>query len=639
MSTTLIHGNTATEGMGANLNPQAGLLYYSLPTPPGYWLPNAFCQVYRQACPTNDPGDKCKDSREACALRSGNHANSYQPTVDGHQCQKPLFNQPCDWNVSACEEETDACLLGKSVYFVPYAPIDGTFPNPCGAGYVGSNESEFQVSATCAGKCSAGTFCPDSPTVQPLPCPGGHYCEEGSSVPRACPGGTYSNATNLENEWQCTNVNPGYFAVAGSKEQTACPRGMFTNASMATKDRCEACAADQYQDETGASSCISCASLDACPIGQYRAGCGSSSSGSCTPCIKAHDEYFTLGAPPQISDACPKAKCSNLTCTPGTIRTGSCGVDATRSNNEYECTACSPGTMAPNVGSVECTPCPAGMYQESSGEARCNECTRGLYCPEGTSNPLSCEGGGGIPNAVTSIAGASSRADCVCKPGYFDDGSSVDLPVHCVECPSGSDCSKSPGATTARIPIRRGYYRRDNISLDVRRCPDASSNCTDSPECEESTSGCRGTLALEDDAGVVETNLTAGRRLAEVVLAANLTQCHVGLTGLFCLLCEPRADGTRVYYVGASSTRRAECKECRESARDTILIAIGVLIALAAVACLVFTGYHTFLSEARKKQLKRAWCVFKPHNKLKILLGAPGGRMPCRLPASNSHPS
>ena len=108
MSTTLIHNNTATEGMGANLDPQSGLLYYSLPTPPGYWLPNAFCQVYRQACPTYDPGDKCKDSREACALRSGNHANNYQPTVDGHQCQKPLFNQPCDWNVSACEEETDA---------------------------------------------------------------------------------------------------------------------------------------------------------------------------------------------------------------------------------------------------------------------------------------------------------------------------------------------------------------------------------------------------------------------------------------------------------------------------------------------------------------------------------------------------
>ena len=55
LSTTLIHGNAASEGGGANLNLRAGLLYYRLPAPPGYWLPNAFCQVYREACPdTNE---------------------------------------------------------------------------------------------------------------------------------------------------------------------------------------------------------------------------------------------------------------------------------------------------------------------------------------------------------------------------------------------------------------------------------------------------------------------------------------------------------------------------------------------------------------------------------------------------------
>ena len=185
-------------------------------------------------------------------------------------------------------------------------------------------------------------------------------------MPRACPGGTYSSEVKRQNASQCTDVDPGYFAVPGSKEQIACPKGMFTNASMATKDKCEACAANQYQDATGASLCIGCTSLDACPIGQYRAGCGGSSAGSCTPCTKSDDEYFTPHASAQMSDACPKATCSNLACSAGSVRTGSCGVDANRSNDEYECTACLAGTCAPTGTEDTCTTCPAGHYQDQA---------------------------------------------------------------------------------------------------------------------------------------------------------------------------------------------------------------------------------------------------------------------------------
>ena len=44
----LIRDNSAPTG--ANVQPEGGALYYSLPTPPGYWLPNSDCVANRQPC-------------------------------------------------------------------------------------------------------------------------------------------------------------------------------------------------------------------------------------------------------------------------------------------------------------------------------------------------------------------------------------------------------------------------------------------------------------------------------------------------------------------------------------------------------------------------------------------------------------
>jgi hypothetical protein len=186
MTTTLVHGNIAAAG-GANVMPVGGELYYKLPTTAGYWLPNADCVVNRAPCESWN--QDCLDA--SCNTRAGSHPN-WTPT----NCKAPTFIQPCNWQVDECDEgsslyDADKCLLGKKVYFTPYFPIEGTFPNPCVAGYLGSNESHLQTSSDCAGKCPAGTYCPDSPTLQPVLCPSGHYCEAGASVPRPCRSRTY----------------------------------------------------------------------------------------------------------------------------------------------------------------------------------------------------------------------------------------------------------------------------------------------------------------------------------------------------------------------------------------------------------------------------------------------------------------
>lgn len=156
ISRTIVRSNVAPAGSGANVLPKGGILYYALPTVPGHWLPNANCIVNREAC---GPEQECATTREKCALTAGSGppvidpGNGWRPTVtvgsDTWQCQPPINIQPCDWKTSACSSGTADCLLGRAIYFTPYAPIDQIFPNPCAAGYLGSELAANQTSSDC----------------------------------------------------------------------------------------------------------------------------------------------------------------------------------------------------------------------------------------------------------------------------------------------------------------------------------------------------------------------------------------------------------------------------------------------------------------------------------------------------------
>ena len=158
MTTTLLHSNTLFNGEASNIEPVGGLLYYQLPTVPGYWLPNSDCVANREPC--EQWNTACKSA--LCSSTSGTSANSWMPT----NCKAPLNVQPCDWKTDACAAETSACLLGKKVYFVPYFTVDVTFPYPCAVGILGSNESTYQTSSTCKGKCPSGFYCPTEVTTE-----------------------------------------------------------------------------------------------------------------------------------------------------------------------------------------------------------------------------------------------------------------------------------------------------------------------------------------------------------------------------------------------------------------------------------------------------------------------------------------
>ncbi len=280
--------------------------------------------------------------------------------------------------------------------------------------------------------------------------------------------------------------------------------------------------------------------------------------------------------------------------------------------------ACPVGYIAPAARSGQCVPCAPGSFQNVAGRHECKPCPLGSYCPAGSPDPIGCENGAGISNAVTLIVRASSPSDCQCKPDYYNSASDESANLNCTACPYGTDCRWSSGATLTTLPVKRGYYRLHTDSVDVRRCPDAAVNCVKASECQESNSGCSGTAGGQNDSSTF-----GGRRRLQ---AGNTTLpgesgCYNDLTGVFCRLCAPRDDGVLVYYVAATTSHRAHCQECRQTARDSILLFCGYLGLAAMSALLLFCMYRACLSKRRKLQLHSAWRSFTPHHKIKILIG------------------
>ena len=150
---------------GATFYSSAGSsIVYLLPAPPGYWVPASECKVYREACGQSDTA--CLSAEAACALDTNETASGCQPVT---------FYQPCDWS-------TFPEFVGQTIYSLPQGAYDDDLPFACSAGVLGGNGSITveQTSATCAGFCPAGSYCPTEATTEPTPCPAGSYCELGS---------------------------------------------------------------------------------------------------------------------------------------------------------------------------------------------------------------------------------------------------------------------------------------------------------------------------------------------------------------------------------------------------------------------------------------------------------------------------
>ena len=109
-------------------------------------------------------------------------------------------------------------------------------------------------------------------------------------------------------------------------------------------------------------------------------------------------------------------------------------------------------------------------------------------------------------------------------------------------CPFGSECKKS-GYTLNQLPLRPGYWRTNDNSSDLRRCPDASS-----PD----------TTACANVNGVL---------------------CKPWTTGPYCRVCNV-TDGSRHF-----DSDQSACVECGDIAATTLATLVGIILAVLLLLC------------------------------------------------------
>ena len=233
---TLISKCSAPEGQGSSIFLLGGGVSYTLAAPAGHWLPNALCEVYREACPTEfgKPIDDCPNHRDNCALTDetdpspdekeeacGRHSSPERQaacsmTVDEPWlCQIATFVQPCNW-------QDDPFILGENLYQLPLEPVERDFPYRCAAGLNASLDPGDQSSSLCAG-----------------PCPPGTWSAIGSGSCTDCEPGFYAQQ---ERQAECRRCPHPLFSDPGSVFCSMCMEGYYlSNFSADPYDMIEFC--------------------------------------------------------------------------------------------------------------------------------------------------------------------------------------------------------------------------------------------------------------------------------------------------------------------------------------------------------------------------------------------------------------
>ena len=261
---------------------------------------------------------------------------------------------------------------------------------------------------------------------------------------------------------------------------------------------------------------------------------------------------------------------------------------------------CPAGRYCPIGTSVPFT-CPSGTYSTATGlsaASQCKPCPLGFWCSAGKAiacpidtynHALSADDQGDCTpcpsQAITLFPSAKSLADCKCEEGYYnaDDTSSG---VSCKRCPLGALCEGS-GAELSALRLRRGYYRSTNRSVDVRRCPDASANCT-STECDGGLmSGCLGEPqpCVDGLTGHYCSASSAWSRPRSLAIALAICFSHVCLLLISSSCAALCINVTGNYYVKATTADSARCDACDAySAGGTMILVIVLAVFVVSIA-------------------------------------------------------
>ena len=302
--------------------------------------------------------------------------------------KRAICQTPCHWSSerSDCGYCTKDCI--DSICKL-WSSGDGWIPCPC------YGRPKFYCNGEAFTPCLIGHVCASHGMTSPSPCPVGSYCPysymdyhipcligsicpvQGLSAPSPCPGGRICSTTGLSAAPLLCPV--GSICPIGSSAPTPCP-------------------------PNSAHICNTPGRATLCNNGTYTTG-GIISTDDCLIC-PAGSKCVPDGTPP-------------VPCPAGTFS----------SRGATECTLCGSGTYTSSPGSTQCSPCPAGNKCVSDGSLPVL-CPAGTFSPYGATQCTPCANGtysssAGSPvctmcplGFTTSPMGATSLAQCACRPGY-----------------------------------------------------------------------------------------------------------------------------------------------------------------------------------------------------------------------------
>lgn len=562
---------------------------------------------------------------EACTACSG---GTYQGTSGQTSCLLCAEGSFCPPGTSAerpCPEGSYSSQLGLSHAANCTACTVGHFcatganvPTECVPGHFAD-----QTHMSECRPCVAGEYQESRGATACVTCPRGFVCSTGAATPVPCSGGTYSNATGVAtsalcqpvgvNEWaplgsalpeSCKGLS-GFFCPGRAKDAVNDPPGskpiiMPVGSSTTTEDVKVVrqtmnldITEDQFNETAVRNELAALYGVDPASISLEAKATSRRAPKQRMLQSSGLQIVITIEATPEASDGGTSSMSTTLEqiksamdAVDDSVLGASIGGALGMTNVTIVTEPAEEATMQKTVEFI----CPRGKW-----------CTAGLVvvCPVDTYNELDGQDFATACNlcpagAYTRRNASTSPADCLCRPGLFDNNAvtnaSSQLP-DCRTCPVGSSCDAG-AATLSRLNVSVGFWRSSAESLDVRRCPDVFA----SDGGRASTSGC---------VGGQDSN----------------TSCAEGLMGVFCKLCKDDHEGPSIY-VAATLNETAKCTTCTESGR--LADAMGQLLILT-LALLVFIAVLSLLrctmAARQKETVSRLFHATKPANKAKIVIG------------------
>lgn len=301
--------------------------------------------------------------------------------------------------------------------------------------------------------CRCGTYCALGSLENPVICPIGSYCPEGTLNPVQCPVGSYCPLEGLCQSLPCPCGT--YTSVANATSCTPCPQGTFNSQTgSSAKDACAACPAGGYCPSLSVCVPVVCPCGAVCPVGSVLpVWCtnGTYSDGTFDSC---HD------CP--IGTACGFAECSPVMCP--------CGHYCPNTTSVVPCPNGTFSSVPGTINIIQCLQCPDD-YWCGAGSCGWGRCPPGKYCPS-PDVVFPCP-----PGTFSNYAFPSSSATgCVpCPDGYYCRGNGTISPSR---LPCGTYATTVPAIEA--VPCMKGYWRAewslDSLSCDV--CP-AGFTCND----------------------------------------------------------------------------------------------------------------------------------------------------------------